>query len=57
MILPVGMPRVWHLHLYLDPWLVRGVAAEAGLKPDAVEIPEAFGVRDPRLETFELSLL
>ncbi|CAA9580748.1 MAG: hypothetical protein AVDCRST_MAG88-3310 [uncultured Thermomicrobiales bacterium] len=57
MILPAGMPRVWHLHLYLDPWLVRGVAAEAGLKPDAVEIPEAFGVRDPRLETFGLSLL
>ena len=66
MILPAGMPRDWHLerhgevrhlHLYLDPWLVRGVAAEAGLNPDRGELPEAFGVRDPQLEHYGLSLL
>ena len=66
MILPAGLPRDWHLdrrgevrhlHLYLDPWLVRGVAAEAELNPDRVELPEAFGVRDPRLEHYGLSLL
>ena len=66
MILPADLPRDWHLdrcgevrhlHLYLDPWLVRGVATEAGLDPDRVEIPEAFGVRDPQLERYGLSLL
>jgi AraC family transcriptional regulator len=66
MILPAGLPRDWrldrcgevrHLHLYLDPWLVRGVAAEAGLNPDRAELPEAFGVRDPQLEHYGLSLL
>lgn len=66
MILPAGMPRDWHLercgevrhlHLYLDPWLVAAVAAEAGLNPDRVEIRERFGARDPRLEAIGMSLL
>ena len=58
MILPADRPRDWHLdrdgevrhlHLYLDPALVDGVAVEAGLYPDRVELVEAFGARDPRL--------
>jgi AraC family transcriptional regulator len=66
MILPAGMPRDWHLdrcgevrhlHLYLDPWLVAGVAAEAELNPDRVEIREAFGASDQRLEVLGVSLL
>jgi AraC family transcriptional regulator len=66
MILPAGLPRDWHLdrcgevrhlHLYLDPWLVHGVTAEAGLDPDRVHIPEDFGVRDPQLEQYGLALL
>lgn len=66
MILPAGMPRDWHLercgevrhlHLYLDPWLVAGVADEAELNPDRIEIREALGARDPHLEHLGLSLL
>ncbi|MFN8516709.1 MAG: hypothetical protein U0232_17840, partial [Thermomicrobiales bacterium] len=66
MILPAGMPRDWHLdrcgevrhlHLYLDPWLVADVAAEAELNPDRVEIREAFGASDQRLEVLGVSLI
>jgi AraC family transcriptional regulator len=66
MILPAGKPREWHLHhrgevrhlhLYLDPELVRGVAAEADLNPDRVEVVDAFGAHDPWLEHAGMSLL
>jgi AraC family transcriptional regulator len=66
MILPAGRPRDWHLdrdgevrhlHLYLDPALLDGVAVEAGFYPDTVEIVEAFGVRDPRLAYAGAALL
>ena len=65
-VLPAGAPREWHLerrgevrhlHLYLDPMMVRGVAAEAGLDPDKAEIIEALGVRDPQIEHAAMSLL
>jgi len=66
MILPAHRPREWHLdrhgevrhlHLYLDPALVDGVAVEAGLYSDTVEIVEAFGVRDSRLVDAGAALL
>jgi AraC family transcriptional regulator len=59
MILPAGRQRDWHLepvgqvrhlHLYLAPELVRGVAAEAELDPDRVELFETYGARDAQLE-------
>lgn len=65
-VLPAGAPREWHLdrrgevrhlHLYLDPALVRSVAAGAGLDPDEVELIEALGIRDPQIEYAALSLL
>ncbi len=66
MVLPAAMPRDWHLdrcgevrhlHLYLDPWLTAEVAAEAELNPDRVEIREAFGASDRRLEVLGRLLL
>jgi AraC family transcriptional regulator len=65
-ILPAGAPRDWHLdrcgevrhlHLYLDPGLIDGVAAEAGLNPDRAELVEAFGTHDPWLGRTGLALL
>jgi AraC family transcriptional regulator len=65
-VLPAGAPREWHLerrgevrhlHLYLDPTLVQGVAAGAGLDPDKAELVEVLGVRDPQIEHTALSLL
>lgn len=65
-VLPAGAPREWHLerrgevrhlHLYLDPALVRGVASGAGLDPDKAELVETLGVRDPRIEHAAMSLL
>jgi AraC family transcriptional regulator len=65
-MLPAGTPREWHLerrgevrhlHLYLDPALVRGVAAGAGLDPENAELVEALGVRDPQIEHAAMSLL
>ena len=46
-----------HLHLYLDPTLVRDVAAGAGLDPEKAELVEALGVRDPQIEHAAMSLL
>ncbi len=66
MILSAYRPRDWHLdhreevrhlHLYLDPGLVRGVAAEAELDPDRVELVDAFGISDPRLAYAGMALL
>lgn len=66
MVLPADMPRAWHLdhrgevrhlHVYLEPALVRRVAAEAELNPDTLEVVEAFGARDPQLEHAALELL
>jgi AraC family transcriptional regulator len=65
-VLPAGAPREWHLerrgevrhlHLYLDPALVRGVAAGAGLDPEKAQLVEALGVRDPQIEHAAMSLL
>jgi AraC family transcriptional regulator len=65
-VLPAGAPREWHLerrgevrhlHLYLDPTLVRDVAAGAGLDPDKAELVEALGVRDPQIEHAAMWLL
>src|SRR5919202_4114447 len=65
-VLPAGAPREWHLerrgevrhlHLYLDPTLVRGVAAGADLDPDKAELIEALGVHDPQIEHAAMSLL
>jgi AraC family transcriptional regulator len=65
-VLPAGAPSEWHLerrgevrhlHLYLDPALVQGVAAGAGLDPDKVELVEAVGIRDPQIEYAAMSLL
>jgi len=66
MILPADRSRDWHLdrdgevrhlHLYLDPALVEGVAVEAGFYPDRVGLVESFGVRDPRLVCAGAALL
>lgn len=66
MILPEGRPRDWHvegsgemrhLHVYLDPDFVRGVAAEAELDSDRIELVDAFGVRDPHLARAAMALL
>jgi AraC family transcriptional regulator len=48
---------VRHLHLYLDPTLVRDVAAGADLDPDKAELVEALGVHDPQIEHAAMSLL
>jgi AraC family transcriptional regulator len=65
-LLPAEAPSEWHLHrrgevrhlhLYLDPALVAGVAAGAGLDPDRAELVEALGVRDPQIEQAAMSLL
>jgi AraC family transcriptional regulator len=66
MILPAGRPRDWHvdhggevrhLHLYLDPALVRDVAAEADLNPDRLDLLDAFGASDPHLAHAGMALL
>jgi len=66
MILSADRARDWHversgevrhLHVYLDPGLVRGVAAESELDPDQVELDDAFGVRDPYLTQAAMALL
>lgn len=58
-VLPAGTPREWHLerrgevrhlHLYLDPALVRDVAVGAGLDPEKAELVEALGIREPQIE-------
>lgn len=65
-LLPAGAPSEWHLerrgevrhlHLYIDPALVRGVAAGAGLDPDKAELIEVLGVQDPQIEHAAMSLL
>ena len=66
MVLPAGAPREWHLerrgevrhlHLYLGPALVQGVAAGAGLDPEKAELVEILGVRDSQIEHAAMSLL
>jgi AraC family transcriptional regulator len=65
-VLPAGAPREWHLarqgqvrhlHLYLDPALLRDVAVGAGLDLDNAELVETLGVRDPQIEHAAMSLL
>jgi AraC family transcriptional regulator len=65
-VLPAGAPREWHLerrgevrhlHLYLDPTLIQGIAAGAGLDPEKAELIEALGIRDPQIEHVAMSLL
>jgi AraC family transcriptional regulator len=65
-ILPSGRTRDWHLvrrgevrhlHVYVDPELVGGAAAEADLDPTRVEILEEVGVQDLRLVQAGLELL
>ncbi len=66
MILPAGTARDWHvdsaaevrhLHVYLDPIVVRGVAADADLDPDRVELADAFGVPAPHMAHAAMALL
>jgi AraC family transcriptional regulator len=49
--------EVRHLHVYVDPDLVSGAAAEAEFDPARVEILEELGVQDPRLVQAGLELL
>jgi AraC family transcriptional regulator len=65
-VLPAGAPSEWHLerrgevrhlHLYLDPALIRRVAAGAGLDPDKAELVESLGARDLSIEHAAMSLL
>lgn len=65
-LLPAGAPSEWHLerrgevrhlHLYLDPAVVKEVATGAGLDPDGAQLVEALGVHDPHVECAAISLL
>ncbi len=65
-VLPAGSPREWHLerrgevrhlHIYLDPALVQGVATGADLDPEKAELVETLGVRDLQIEHAAMSLL
>jgi AraC family transcriptional regulator len=64
-VIPAGVPTLWRwreqaadrLHLYLDPALLEGVAAEAGVGREGFEILDVLCVRDPLVEQVGLSLL
>ncbi len=64
-VIPAGVPTLWRwgeqvadrLHLYLDPALLEGVAAEAGLGREGFEVLDGLCVRDPLVEQVGLSLL
>ena len=64
-VIPAGVPTLWRwgqqpadrLHLYLDPALLEGVAAEAGLGRGGFEVLDGLCVRDPLVEQVGLSLL
>ena len=64
-VIPAGVPTLWRwgeqpadrLHLYLDPALLEGVAAEAGLSREGFEVLDGLCVRDPLVEHVGLSLL
>jgi AraC family transcriptional regulator len=64
-VIPAGVPTLWRwgeqladrLHLYLDPALLEGVAAEAGLGREGFEVLDGLSVRDPLVEQVGLSLL
>jgi hypothetical protein len=64
-VIPAGVPTLWRwgeqladrLHLYLDPALLEGVAAEAGLGREGFEILDGLSVRDPLVEQVGLSHL
>ena len=64
-VIPAGVPTLWRwgeqaadrLHLYLDPALVEGVAAEAGLGREGFEVLDGLCARDPLVEQVGLSLL
>jgi AraC family transcriptional regulator len=66
MILPAGRARDWHLehrgevrhlHVYVEPDFVRGLAVEHGFDSKPPEIYEAFGVQDSRLVHAAMELL
>ena len=64
-VIPAGVPTLWRwggqaadrLHLYLDPALLEGVAAEAGLGREGFKVLDGLCVRDPLVEHVGLSLL
>ncbi|GHO69997.1 AraC family transcriptional regulator [Ktedonobacter sp. SOSP1-52] len=65
-ILPAGAPSTWHLdspeevrhlHLYLPPALLKGVAAEIDLNPERIELIDEIGVSDPQIEALALAFL
>jgi len=64
-VIPAGVPTLWRwgeqaadrLHLYLDPALLEGVAAEAGLGREGFEVFDGLCARDPLVEHVGLSLL
>jgi AraC family transcriptional regulator len=64
-VIPAGVPTLWRwgeqpadrLHLYLDPALLEGVAAEAGLGREGFEVLDGLCARDPLVEHVGLSLL
>lgn len=63
-VVPAGFPSEWHweeapdtLHAYLATSLVEAVAAESGLDPQGIEILDALGVRDARVEQVGAALL
>jgi AraC family transcriptional regulator len=64
-IIPAGVPTLWRwgeqaadrLHLYLDPALLEGVAAEAGSGREGFEVLDGLCLRDPLVEQVGLSLL
>jgi AraC family transcriptional regulator len=64
-VIPAGVPTLWRwgeqladrLHLYLDPALLEGVAAEAGLGREGFEVLDGLSVRDPLVEQVGLLLL
>jgi AraC family transcriptional regulator len=64
-VIPAGVPTLWRwgeqaadrLHLYLDPALLEGVAAEAGLDREGFEVLDGLCARDPLVEQIGLALL
>ena len=64
-VIPAGVPTLWRwgeqladrLHFYLNPALLEGVAAEAGLGREGFEVLDGLSVRDPLVEQVGLSHL
>jgi AraC family transcriptional regulator len=64
-VVPAGLESEWwwdgkevdRLHTYLDPALLREMAAEAGADPERLEVVNSVAVRDPLLEQTGMYLL